>query len=384
MRRLTVGKVIQFIVLYTVPTGTKREYGTVILQGGERLPQACIAEGWVKLRKEARGKETSQASESLLNDLEVLEAKAKANSKGLWANQGGSIENTYDLPDPKAFVQKYDGKSLDAIVERVLAGDRMILRLFLSPSKHVQTIVTVAGIRAPKRENTAEGREHAAEPLANESHQFVESRLLQRNVKVSILGVTPQNQLICVVKHPNGSIADFLLKAGLAQCTDFHSTLLGPEMKTLREAEKHAKDNQLGLFKGHVESKKPGGSEVEATVSRIVRPDTITIRTKSGSEKTIQLSSVRGPKPKDVKQGPFEPEAKEFMRKKLIGKHVRATTDGIKPPSEGYEEREVATIIANNKNIALALVEAGYASVIRHRKDDSESTFLMTNEAARR
>lgn len=379
-----MGKVIQFRVLYSIPTGTKKDYGTVILQGGERLPETCVTEGWVRLREDSRRKEMSEESESLLSSLELQEAKAKADGKGVWAGQGDLIENTYDLPDAKAFVEKCNGKSLDAIVERVLAGDRMILRLFLSPSKHVQTIVTVAGIRAPKRANTAEGREQPAEPLANESHQFVETRLLQRNVKVNILGLTPQNQLICIVKHPNGSIADFLLKAGLAQCTDFHSTLLGAEMKTLRQAEKYAKDNQLGLYKGHVESKVLGGNEVDATVARIVRPDTITLRTKSGSEKTVQLSSIRGPKPKDDKQGPFEAEAKEFLRKKLIGKHVRVTTDGIKPPSEGFEEREVATVVANNKNVALMLVEAGYASVIRHRKDDGVfSTFGLQAELHR-
>ncbi|KAL8843349.1 MAG: hypothetical protein Q9170_000207 [Blastenia crenularia] len=341
-------------------------------EGGERLPEACVAEGWLKLRDDSRRKDLSEESESLLNSIELQEAKAKADGKGVWAGHGGLIETSYDLPDAKAFVEKFNSKDLDAIVERVLAGDRMVLRLFLSPSKHMQIIVTVAGIRAPKRANTAEGKEQPAEPLANESHQFVETRLLQRNVKVNILGLTPQSQLICIVKHPNGSIADFLLKAGLAQCTDFHSTLLGAEMKTLRQAEKHAKENQLGLYKGHVESKGSGGNEVDATVARIVRPDTITIRSKSGSEKTVQLSSIRGPKPKDEKQGPFDAEAKEFLRKKLIGKHVRVTTDGIKPPSEGYEEREVATIIANNKNVALMLVEAGYASVIRHRKDDSD------------
>lgn len=363
---------IQFTVLYSIPTGTKKDYGNVILQGGERLPEACAAEGWVKLRDDSRRRELSDESKSLLSGLELRESKAKAEGKGVWAGQGGIVNITYDLSDPKAFVEKHKGKSLDAIVERVLTGDRMVLRLILSPSEHVQTISTVAGIRAPMRANTAEGRERPAEPLANESHQFVETRLLQRNVKVTALGLTPQNQLICIVKHPNGSIADFLLKAGLAQCTDFHSTLLGAEMKTLREAEKHAKSNRLGLHKGHVESKAAGGNEVDAIVARIVRPDTLTLRLKSGTENTVQLSSIRGPKPKDDKQGPFEPEAKEFLRKKLIGKHVRVTTDGIKPPSEGYEEREVATVIANNKNVALMLVESGYASVIRHRKDDSK------------
>ncbi|KAI4138722.1 MAG: hypothetical protein L6R39_006647, partial [Caloplaca ligustica] len=380
-------KVIQFTVLYSIPTGTKKDYGNVILQGGERLPEACAAEGWVKLRDDSRRRELSDESKSLLSGLELRESKAKAEGKGVWAGQGGIVNITYDLSDPKAFVEKHKGKSLDAIVERVLTGDRMVLRLILSPSEHVQTISTVAGIRAPMRANTAEGRERPAEPLANESHQFVETRLLQRNVKVTALGLTPQNQLICIVKHPNGSIADFLLKAGLAQCTDFHSTLLGAEMKTLREAEKHAKSNRLGLHKGHVESKAAGGNEVDAIVARIVRPDTLTLRLKSGTENTVQLSSIRGPKPKDDKQGPFEPEAKEFLRKKLIGKHVRVTTDGIKPPSEGYEEREVATVIANNKNVALMLVESGYASVIRHRKDDSDRSpyydeLLAAEEAA--
>ncbi|KAI4275782.1 MAG: hypothetical protein LQ337_002943 [Flavoplaca oasis] len=372
LRRATVGKVIQFVVHYTIPTGNKREYGTVTLQSGEELPKACIADGWVKLREDARRKDLSESSGSLLDELERLQAKAKADGKGVWATQGGIIENTYEISDPKGFVQKFNGKDLDAVVERVLTGDRMILRLLVSPSRHVQTIVTVAGIRAPKRANTAEGREQPAEPLANESHQFVEARLLQRSVKVNVLGLTPQNQLICVVKHPNGSIADFLLKEGLAQCTDFHSTLLGTQMKVLRLAEKHAKDNQLGIFKGHVESKASSAGEVDATISRIVRPDTISVRTKSGGEKTVQLSSIRGPKPKDEKQGPHEQDAKEFLRKKLIGKHVRLSTDGVKPPSEGYPEREVVTIIASNKNVALMLVEAGYASVIRHRKDDTD------------
>lgn len=342
------------------------------MQTGERLPEACIAEGWVKLREDSRRKGLSEVDEKFLDKYELAQANAKSGSKGVWAGHGGTIENLYELPDSKGFAEKYRSDSIDAIVERVLAGDRMIARLLLSPTKHVQTVVTVAGIRAPKRASATEGKEQLAEPLANEAQQFVETRLLQRNVKINILGLTPQNQLICVVKHPNGSIADFVLRAGLAQCVDFHSTLLGGEMKNLRQAEKHAKDERLGLFKGHIDNRSSAAGESDATVARVIKADTIIVRTKSGAEKTLQLSSIRGPKPKDEKQGPFDAEAKEFLRKRLIGKHVRFSSDGIKPPSEGFEEREVATIITNGKNIALILVESGYASVVRHRKDDTD------------
>lgn len=369
---MLVGKVVKFRVLYNVPTGVKRDYGTVLLQTGETLPKAAVAEGWVKLRDDAARKDDAEDSKKLLEQLQLEQAKAKAASKGIWSAKGGKIENTYDLSNPQNFLTQWKGKSLDSIIERVLSGDRMIARLFISPTKHLQTLILVAGIRAPttKRINASDGKEQPAEPFGGEAHQFVETRLLQRNVQVEILGISPQNQLICVVKHPNGSIAEFIVKAGLARCTDFHSTLLGSDMTPLRQAEKEAKNQKLGLFKGHVEDKGSAAGETDATVTRVQTADTVFLRTKSGAEKRASLSSIRQPKPSDPKQGPFQADAKEFLRKKLIGKHVRVTVDGKKPASEGYEEREVVTISINDKNVALMLVEAGHASVIRHRRDD--------------
>ena len=376
---MTVGKVVQFTILYSIPTGAKRDYGTVYLQTGQSLPDAAVAEGWVKLREETGRKDDSETSKALFERLELAEASAKAGSKGIWASAGGSIENAYEVPDPKGFVEHYKEKPIEGIVERVLTGDRMIVRLCLSPKKHVQTMVLVAGIRAPatKRTNPSDGKEQPAESFGPEAHEFVESRLLQRTVEVNVLGLNPQGILVCTVKHPNGSIAKFLLEAGLARCTDFHSTMLGSQMPVLRQAEKEAKDKRKGLFQG-LANNIQGASETDATVTRIQTADTVYLREKSGNEKRVSLSSVRQPKPTDPKQAAFQAEAKEFLRKKLIGKHVRVTVDGKKAASEGFEERDVVTIMVNNKNLALQLVEAGYASVIRHRRDDGKCRALVS------
>lgn len=370
---MVVGKVVQFKILYSIPTGVKRDYGTVVLQTGESLPDASVSEGWVKLRDDAGRKDESEESKRLLDLLELEEARAKAASKGLWAPEGGKIEN-YDFQNHNDFLEEWKGKSLESIIERVVTGDRMIARLLLSATEHLQTLILVAGIRAPmtKRTNTSDGKEVPAEPFGTEAQQFVETRLLQRSVKVEVLGDSPQGQLICIVRHPNGSIAEFLLKAGLARCTDHHSTLLGGEMTVLRQAEKHAKDNKIGLFKGHVNTKDSAAGASDATVTRVQTADTIYLRNKSGTETRATLSSIRQPKPTDPRQTPFQADSKEFLRKKLIGKHVRVTVDGTKPASEGYEERDVVTVNLNNKNVALMLVEAGYASVIRHRRDDGD------------
>ncbi|KAJ5176904.1 Transcription factor [Penicillium canariense] len=363
LRELLVGKVVQFHVVYSIPTGAKREYGIIKLPGFDaQLPDISVQEGWTKVREEA-GKRSDESEETLalLDRLRALESLAQDEGKG------------YELSNGQELVSKHKGEQLEGIIEKVLNGDRVVLRLLLSPQEHVQTVVAVAGVRTPSaKRTTAEGKEQAGEPLGDEAQQFVESRLLQRKVKVSLLGVTPQGQLVATLLHPNGNIARFLLEEGLARCQDHHSTLLGGDMALLRQAELAAKNARKGIFTGHVTPQGTGAAAADYSVSRVLNADTIFIRNKAGQEKKISLTSIRQPKPSDPKQAPFAAEAKEFLRKKVIAKHVKVTVNGKKPATEGYEEREVATVVQGNTNIGLALVEAGYASVIRHRMDDAD------------
>ncbi|KAL3475140.1 hypothetical protein BJX99DRAFT_230310 [Aspergillus californicus] len=376
LRELLVGKVVQFQTLYTVPT-SQREYGKIKLPSFEvTLPEISVQEGWTRVREEA-GKRSDDTEETvaMLERLRALEDHARTEGKGVWSeNESGRIETSFELTDGKALVDGWKDKPLEGIVERVLAGDRLVLRLLLAPQEHLQVVVAVGGIRAPATKRvSADGKEQPAEPYGEEAQQFTESRVLQRKVQVVLLGTTPQGQLIASVLHPNGNIAKFLLEAGLARCHDHHSPILGAEMAAFRRAEKVARDDRKGLFTGLAASKGPAGRAAEDyIVGRVLNADTIFIRNKAGQEKKISLSSIRQPKPSDPNQAPFSIDAKEFLRKKIIGKHVKVTIDGKKPANEGYEEREVATVVIGNTNVALALVQSGYASVIRHRQDDDD------------
>ncbi|EHY56564.1 hypothetical protein HRR83_002352 [Exophiala dermatitidis] len=388
LREQLLGKVVQFQILYAIPT-TKREYGRVKLPDGGEFPDLVVQEGWAKVREDAGRKEDDENTLAYLDQLRSLEAEAKAKNKGLWG-KGGQIESSSEVSDPNALVEQYKGRKVEAIVERVLTGDRLIARLMLTPTKHVQTMVVLAGVRAPATKRTSpEGKEIPAEPYGAEAHAFVDERLHQRKVLVELLGVTPQNQLIAHVLHPKGNIAKFLLEAGLARCNDQHVTLLGNEMAQFRQAENAAKTAKRGLFTGVSATKSAGVQDADFIVSRILNAETIFIRPRSGDERKVTLSSIRQPKPSDPKQAPFGADAKEFLRKRLIGKHVKVSIDGKRPASEGFEEREVATVTVNGKNVALALVEAGYASVIRHRRDDDDRSpdydaLLLAEETAQK
>ncbi|KAK5662933.1 hypothetical protein OQA88_6345 [Cercophora sp. LCS_1] len=369
LRNLAVGKPIKCNVLYTIP-GSGREYGVASLQDGTELPDAAIKAGWLKVREDAGRKEDSEELLERLDKLRALETQAKNEGKGLHVGTGGIIEVQNDLGGPE-FLNQWKGKTVDGIVERVITGDRLLVRLLLTEKKHWQVMTLIAGIRTPSTERVTQGQTQPAEEYGNEAKAFVETRLLQRAVKVKIVGASPQGQLVAAIIHPRGNIAEFLLQDGFARCNDFHSTFLGSDMAALRAAEKKAQSSRLRLHKHHV-AKSSDTKDLEVTVTKIIGADTIIVRNKTGEEKRIGLSSIRGPRAGEPSEAPFRDEAKEFLRKKLIGKHVRVTVDGSKPATEGFEARDVATVTQNGKNVGLQLVQEGYATVIRHRKDDTD------------
>ncbi|KAL6857899.1 hypothetical protein ACO1O0_005345 [Amphichorda felina] len=371
LRNLVVGKPVQATVLYTIPT-SGREFGTAKLKDGTDLPDELVKAGWLKVREDAGRKEDSDEVLERLEKLRALESAAKSEGKGLWAGVGGIIEVQNDLGGPE-FMNIWKGKTVDGVVERVLSGDRLLVRLLLSEKKHVQPLTLLAGIRTPSTERTlpSTGALQPAEEYGHEAKAFVESRLLQRLVKVEIVGASPQGQLVANVIHPRGNIAEFLLQDGLARCNDFHSTMLGEKMAPLRAAEKQAQAKKLRLHKHHVA--KAEGSNQDMVVYKIVGADTIIVKNKAGTtEKRISFSSVRGPRAGEPSEAPFRDESKEFLRQKVIGKHVKVSVDGTKPASESFEAKDVATVTQNGKNVGLMLVEAGWASVVRHRKDDTD------------
>src|ERR1700761_6366061 len=109
IRKLCVGKVIHFRVLYAIPQktgGASREYGTVTLQGGQQLPDLIVQEGWAKLRDDAERKAETPAAAELLEKLQALEAHAKADEKGVWDPKPTVIQNARDVSDPKSFAEE--------------------------------------------------------------------------------------------------------------------------------------------------------------------------------------------------------------------------------------------------------------------------------------
>jgi hypothetical protein len=78
----------------------------------------------------------------------------------------------------------------------------------------------------------------------------------------------------------------------------------------------------------------------------------------------------------DPKQAYYAQEAREFLRKRLIGKHVKVTVDFIRPKEGDYDERECATVRYGGQNSCISSHIIGDIDNLTHF---SRSGILLNN-----
>ncbi|XP_074918015.1 staphylococcal nuclease domain-containing protein 1 [Chelonoidis abingdonii] len=386
LRKKLIGKEVCFTVEYKTPQG--REYGMVYLgkdTTGENIAESLVAEGLASRREGIRANNPEQ------NRLAELEDQAKVAKKGTWSEGTGSHtvrDLKYTIENPRHFVDSMHQKPVNAIIEHVRDGS--VVRALLLPDYYLVTVM-LSGIKCPTFKREADGTE-TPEPFAAEAKFFTESRLLQRDVQIVLESCHNQN-ILGTILHPNGNITELLLKEGFARCVDWSIAVYTRGAEKLRAAERYAKERKLRIWRDYVAptaNLDQKDKQFIAKVMQVLNADAIVVKLNSGDYKTIHLSSIRPPrlegegtqdknrKLRPLYDIPYMFEAREFLRKKLIGKKVNVTVDYIRPASTATEtvpafsERTCATVAIGGINIAEALVSKGLATVIRYRQDDDQ------------
>lgn len=364
LRTLLVGKQVKFWVLYK--NNANREFGDISTPIFQSLIEYVLSKGAAKLRDNINAFDDEDVEK-----YRKIQKEAELGKVGLW-------DPSYKKIEMVARPDSSDSTPIDSIVEKVLSGDRLLVRLLLSATKQCIVPILIAGIKTPRSSSP----EEPAEEFGDEAKTYVESRLLMKSVKISLLGESLSGVLVANVIHPNGNIAEKLLQDGLAEICDWQSSLVGAKaMAVLRKDEKEARTSGKNIWKKHAElaatSLSAGdtglaiGKKLSATVVRIISSDTVVLRFKDNTESTVQLISLRAPRTSDPATSAFVAAAREYTRHKLIGKHVEVTVEGIREGNEQYDERPLVTLrTSDGKNVNEDIVASGYASVIRHRRGD--------------
>ena len=101
----------------------------------------------------------------------------------------------------------------------------------------------LGGVSCPRVGNMRLSPPTPSEPYGEAARDFVEARLLQRELKVTLHGTDKSGAcLVGTVHHPRGNIAAEILKCGLGRISDWSIRLLSPgDVPPLRIAENAAK-----------------------------------------------------------------------------------------------------------------------------------------------
>jgi staphylococcal nuclease domain-containing protein 1 len=407
LRKKIIGQEVYFEVSEEM---AGRSYGTVWLGNntdGENLTAWSLQTGNSVLRESVRKQvdrlqsqvgEDGEESEQLKDykNLVALEEKAKEEKVGRWADdKDGPRDITWTVSDANLFIDTNRGKEISAIVEHVFNAS--MVRLYL-PSKATYITLSLAGIRAPSQR----GSDGAPEAFFELARYTVESKLLGRDLNVIVEGAAPMGSnkeplFVGTLVHPNGNISELLLKEGFAKCVDWSLGMMTGDVSKYRNAEKSAKMARKRIWKDWqpADASIPEDErEFTGKVIQIINSDSLSVDTGNGMKK-IFLSSIRPVRLDDIDESirtkaskqidkdakplysvPYLFEAREFLRKKIIGKKVHVKIDYMRQATEataeqkGFPERACATVTFQGQNLAEALISRGLAFRIRHRQDD--------------
>ena len=353
-----VGKKVTFKVDASV-TSIAREFGRVFL-GDENVSLAHVADGWAKVKA---GTHVADGEEDgALQELRLAEQTAAEREVGLWNKDPTALARASRAApasfDARTFFDAHKGVPVPAVVEACLNGS--VLRVALATdsvdSRHAVATVHMAGVQCPamgrKKENDAEA---TPEPFAREAKHHAEIRLLHRDVVVVFEGEDKYKNLFCTVRvqTPPGQesaagsedVAEFLARSGLARVADWSAALMTSGAQRLRAAEKAAKAQRLRLWRDYVAptpsiDAAAGAKTFDAVVVEAVSGDALMVAEKTtGVERRVHLASVRAPRVGNERRGqksePWAVEAKEFLRKRCVGKPCRVKMEYARKVAAG-------------------------------------------------
>lgn len=292
-------------------------------------------------------------------------------------------------------------KRLRCVIEYVFDGTRFRCQVIddaLPDFQYAIFTVLLAGVTSPRIGNPTVVPPIAAEPYSQQARQFATSRLLQRELDISLLG-TDKNGLNVAgtIHHPAGNIAVELLKNGLARMTDWSLRMMAPgDVPALRFAENNAKRTLQGVWHSYAPPKLTTASQLRGTVVEAISGDTVLILPDGviyDSESKlikISLASIRAPRIGSAVVGrsdePYALECKDRLRALTVGKQAEIDIHyereiPIKPGEN--EKRSFATIsVPKFPDIAEVLLSEGLVATQRHRDDDEKSSHYDELRAA--
>jgi staphylococcal nuclease domain-containing protein 1 len=394
LRSMVVGKTVSFETRKQGASAGDRVYGWLFVDNtatDEKLHLAveCVRLGHATPKVISNNNTNNNKAEEPPSDYEVLltEAYAQAKEAGVGIHAAAPLVRSIATDIPAL---TFVGHTLRCVVEYVFDGSRLRVQVIddaIRPLQYATITILIAGVTCPRIGNVKQ--KVADEPFAEQARQFVQSRLLQRELDISFVGADKAGACaVATLHHPKGSIAVELLQHGLAKMTDWSARCMPvAEVPALRVAENTAKRALIGVWHAYAPPALSSAAELRGTVVEVLSGDTFSLLPVGTLYKSdndvikISLASVRAPRVGSDRAGrpdePYAMECKDKLRLMTVGKEVIVNIHYEReiPVQPGVtEKRPCGTVsVGKHEDVSQVLINEGLATTQFHRDDDPRS-----------
>uniref|UniRef100_A0A7S1V294 TNase-like domain-containing protein n=1 Tax=Grammatophora oceanica TaxID=210454 RepID=A0A7S1V294_9STRA len=407
LRTMVVGKNVAFETRKQGATAGDRVYGLLFLvnAAGQRtnLAVECVKLGHAipKIYEQKEGEPERDAEDpAVIYETALKEAlqEAQRNQAGVHAESPALVRKIKNAGDDFQVLQLTEtvpkvtaNGRCKCVIEYVFDGSRYRCHVVdpqLGDLQYSSFTLLLAGVNSPRLGNTRGETPVPPEPFSDTARSFVETRLLQRELEITLHGTDKAG--VCAVgtiHHPRGNIAVELLKNGLGKMSDWSVRMMNPmDVPALRIAENGAKRTNTGVWHNYAPPQLSGASEIIGQVIEVQSGDTLMVLPagqaydSEAKLKKISLASIRAPRVGNERMGradePYAHECKERLRVLCAGKQAKIQVNYERdiPMGESSEKRQFGSVsVGKRPDISEVLVSEGLATTQRHREDDEKS-----------
>jgi staphylococcal nuclease domain-containing protein 1 len=409
LRQLVVGKMVNFETRKQGASAGDRVYGLLTFTTPEagdepiNIAVEAVRNGNATPRAVTQPKNSSTEDDNEAEEDEYKTNLLKAYDEAKQARIGIHVEvplvrklvNAGDDFETLTLVrnsQKLGNQGkIKCVIEYIFDGSRFRVQVtdpVMGDLQYASFTLLLAGVSCPRLGNTRVDPPTQSEAFAVEAKQFVELRLLQRELEITLHGTDKSGICgVASIHHPKGNIAVELLKGGLAKMSDWSVRMMSPsDVPALRIAENSAKRTNTGVWHAYAPPQLTGASQITGTVVEVLTGDTVNVLPDGvaydAEDKLLKISlaSIRAPRVGNERIGradePYCHECKERMRVLTVGKPCKVEVHYEReiPFGDKTDKRRFGTISVKNKaDVGEVLISEGLATTQFHKDGDESS-----------
>lgn len=405
LRQLILGKVVKYTVDYK---NNDKTCGQIFIDG-KNINLEMVKHGYAKLGFIGKHNE-SMAKGEYHTSLQAAENEARKANLGLWTTDDEVLQshrrsvitsNNLEF-DGDMFFENNRNREIEGIVDYVINATCLVV--YLKEAKtYIKVSLRFVAIPSSKEEG-----------IYKSGKAYVERNYLHRDVKVTLHGYDTKG-FTADLYDKKGSLAVYVLKQGYTKLFLGSSSFKTDELNALKDAQSQARREKLRVWKNekdeniaHDEQKEKEKTKersanktelsFQGTFYQVHSGDSLSIRNKkTGEIVRLFLSHLKSPtlaKPNSNESDqPWAWQAREFIRKVLVGKTVECEFDYCRVmPKDGKKMNFYSIWRSAGKDtdanptydrcLNVEVLEHGYASFINPRGDDEISKNLDLFSAA--